>query len=244
MRVAQHKVELPNVGHRLGVTIRGLVCAFLVGPVHGEDSASSAVHTVDFTEQPAGEAVTWLQNRGYELRLDAKALNPRFNENGLTLSTDGEEAGLFVRKMDVGGASRLRVDWGVERYPEGADWEGGVYRVPIAVMVSFGEEGIESGSFFVPDAPYFISVFLSENAQPGKVYTANYYQKGGRYLCRPCNPPPGKTVSTEIDLDETFRMVFVRSEVPPITSFSFQMNTEDTSGGARAYIKRIQFLTQ
>ena len=210
----------------------------------GEDGSngSRVVYAIDFTGQPQGKAVDWLEQQGFELRFRAKALDPRFTGEGLMLSTDGRLAGLFARKLDLPRADRIRVVWGVESYPEGADWNGGVYRVPIAVMVSFGEEEIESGSFFVPDAPYFISLFLSQNADPGRPYVANYYHKGGRYFCVPCNAPTGETVTTEFDLIEAFQEEFGQTEVPPITSFSFQMNTEDTRGGARAYLSKVEFL--
>lgn len=212
------------------------------GPVAGAES--EIVHEIDFTGQSPGGAVDWLQEHGYELRLDAKALDPRFSEKGMVLSTDGREAGLFARDLKLPDASRMQVTWGVERYPEGADWENGVYRVPIAVMVSFGDKKISSGSLFVPNAPYFISLFLSENAKPGKAYTANYYPEGGRYFCQPCTPPVGETVTTELALDSAFRNEFGQSDVPPITSFSFQMNTKDTRGGAHAYIQSVEFLAR
>jgi len=210
----------------------------------GEDGStgSKVVYSIDFTGQPPGKAVDWLEQQGFALRLRAKALDPRFTEAGLMLSTDRRLAGLFARKLDLPRADRIRVVWGVERYPEGANWNEGVYRVPIAVMVSFGEEEIDSGSFFVPDAPYFISLFLGQNADPGKSYVANYYHKGGRYFCVPCSAPVGETVTTEFDLAEAFREEFDQTEVPPITSFSFQMNTEDTQGGARAFLSRVEFL--
>jgi hypothetical protein len=31
---------------------------------------------------------------------------------------------------------------------------------------------------------------------------------------------------------------------PPITSFAFQMNTEDTQGGAKAFLRKIEFLSK
>lgn len=228
---------------RIFQALLGLICllspaSLLVG------AESEVVRAFDFTGKSGDDAVAWLKKNGYELHLDADALEVRFSEKGLVLSTEGTEAGLFERDMELIEASRIRITWGVDRYPEGADWENGVYRVPIAVMISFGEEKIGSGSLFVPDAPYFISLFLSRNAQPDKAYTANYYHEGGRYFCKPCASPEGETVTTEFNLDQAFRDVFNRSEVPPITRFGFQMNTEDTNGGARAFIKRVEFLTR
>jgi hypothetical protein len=104
----------------------------------------------------------------------------------------------------VPGVRRLRVRWGVDRHPQGADWAKGVYRVPIAVMVSFGEDKMASGSLFVPNAPYFLSVFLGAHEQEGRAYTARYYHQGGRYFCQPCGVPSGQTVVTEFDLATHF----------------------------------------
>ncbi len=224
------------------ILLAGLGALTLAGPSYSAASPGEVVHTTDFTGQPAGPAIQWLRNEGYELRLDATALDPQFTDQGLTLSTKQQRAGLFGRKLTVPDARWIRIEWGVERYPDGADWENGIYRVPIAVMVSFGEKEISSGSFFLPNMPYFISVFLSRNAEAGKGYTANYYHKGGRYYCGPCAPRPGETVTTTFDLQGAFREAFAKDTVPPIKGISFQMNTKDTTGGARAYLRRIEFL--
>lgn len=212
--------------------------------VQPAQSEARVVHVIDFTGRAGGKAGDWLRNEGYEFKLDADALDPRFSDQGLVLSTEGQEAGLIARDLKLDDAGYIRVTWGVNRYPEGANWEKGVYRVPVAVMVSFGDKEIGSGSLFVPNMPYFISLFLSENARPGKAYKANYYKKGGRYFCQPCTPPAGETVTTEFDLHAAFRESFGSSDVPPITRFGFQMNTEDTKGGAEAYIQRVEFLAR
>jgi hypothetical protein len=147
-----------------------------------------------------------------------------------------------VQTLNVPHVRRLRVRWGVDRYPQGADWTKGVYRVPIAVMVSFGEDKIASGSLFIPNAPYFLSVFLGEHEQEGRAYTARYYKKGGRYFCQPCGVPPGQTVVTEFDLETNFIEQFQQRVLPSVSSVSFQMNTTDTTGGARAFLINIELL--
>ena len=202
------------------------------------------VHVIDFSDKPHGSAVDWLQENGYNFRLNAEDLGLHFSGKGLVLSTDGHTAGLIERAIKLSDVGSVRVTWGVDNYPEGADWENQIYRVPIAVMFSFGEKDIGSGSMFVPNTPYFISLFLSRNAKAGKAYTAKYFEKGGRYFCQPCSPPEGKTVTTEFDLDSAFRNQFDKSEVPLITSFGIQMNTKDTRGGARAYIERVEFIAR
>jgi hypothetical protein len=205
-------------------------------------AAGRVLYRVDFSTQPDGDAVAWLKRQGFEFHLKAHALAPRFEQGRLVLETATETAGVLVRKLNVPGVRHLRVRWGVDRYPQGADWAKGVYRVPIAVMVSFGEDKIDSGSMFVPNAPYFLSVFLGAHEQEGRAYTAKYYQQGGRYFCQPCGVPPGQTVVTEFDLETQFTEQFQQRVLPPVSSVSVQMNTTDTTGSARAFLITIELL--
>jgi hypothetical protein len=227
--------------------MRRLVCCLccvtlLLSSAALAGAASRVLYRVDFSTQPDGDAVAWLQQQGFEFHLKAHALAPRFEQGRLVLETATDTAGGFVRKLHVPGVRRLRVRWGVDRYPQGADWAKGVYRVPIAVMVSFGEDKIDSGSLFIPNAPYFLSVFLGAHEQEGRAYTARYYQKGGRYFCQPCGVPPGQTVVTEFDLATHFTEQFQPRVLPPVSSVGFQMNTTDTTGGARAFLMSIELL--
>jgi hypothetical protein len=205
-------------------------------------AASRIIYRVDFSSQPDGDAVAWLKRQGFAFHLKAHELAPRFEQGRLVLETATETAGGFVQTLHVPGVRRLRVRWGVDRYPQGADWAKGVYRVPIAVMVSFGEDKIASGSLFIPNAPYFLSVFLGAHEQEGRAYTARYYQQGGRYFCQPCGVPPGQTVVTEFDLETHFTEQFQQTVLPPVSSVGVQMNTTDTTGGARAFLMSIELL--
>ncbi len=208
-----------------------------------QTNSGEVVYAMDFASPAPGKATSWLEKKGFEFLMDAEALNPHFNGQSLVLETPGQTAGLFSKELRLSHARRIRISWGVDRYPRGADWDQGIYRVPIAVMISFGDREITSGSWFVPAAPYFIGLFLSQNAREGHAYTANYYQKGGRYFCQPCDAPAGETVTTEFDLAHAFKSQFDKAQVPPITGFGFQMNTEDTQGGARAFLKKVEFLS-
>ncbi len=236
-RFREHHGRMGLLALALAVSALGLV------PVPAwSNGGAEVVHSIDFTGQPEGEARTWLREQGFELRMSANELSPRFSDRGLVLSTEDAITGLFAKELRLTGADRVRVTWGVDRYPEGANWEKGTYRVPVAIMIAFGKKEIASGSLFVPNVPYFISLFLSKNAEPGKGYTANYYHKGGRYFCAPCSPPAGEAVTTTFDMSETFKRTFDKKQVPPITGFSFQMNTKNTRGGAKAFIERVEFL--
>jgi hypothetical protein len=185
-----------------------LCCVTLLLSSATAGAAGRVLHRVDFSTQLDGDAVAWLQQQGFAFHLKARDLAPRFESGRLVLETATETVGGFVQTLRVPGVRRLRVRWGVDRYPQGADWAKEVYRVPIAVMVSFGEDKVASGSLFVPNAPYFLSVFLGAHEQEGRAYTARYYKQAGRYFCQPCGVPPGQTVVTEFDLATQFTQQF------------------------------------
>ena len=212
------------------------------GPVWSENPSGKVVFTLDFSDQADGDAKPWLKANGFQFKLDADDLSPHFSHKRLVIETNTEAAGYFLKRVNLPNVKGVRISWGVDRYPQGADWEQGIYRVPIAVVISFGETKIDGGSFYIPDAPYFISLFLGEKEKSGRAYTGKYYKKGGRYFCEPCGVRPGGTVVTEFDLAEAFKFQFGQPEIPPVSSFGFQMNTEDTRGGARAFLKKVEFL--
>ncbi len=205
--------------------------------------SAEVLYSLEFSGQADGPADEWLKRQGFIFRLDADDLQPRFKDNRLELQTTRKKGGLFELPLKLANAKRLRIHWGVDRYPRGADWGSGVTAVPIAVMTSFGTKKISSGSFIVPNAPYFIGLFLGEKEQARQVYTGNYYKKGGRYFCTPCGTPLGKVVVTEFDLGHAFCTQFGQAIVPPISGLGFQMNTKGTSGGAAAFLEKIEYLS-
>jgi hypothetical protein len=229
---------------RFSVIARGLTVqtAFILA-LAGAPARAAVLHTFDFSTEPDGDAGPWLQKSGFQYELDAKKLDAKFKDRRLVLATTDNIAGLFINEVNVPNVKSVRISWGVNLYPDGADWEKGNYRVPIAVVISFGSKKIDSGLPFLPDAPYFISPFLSRNAVAGRIYTAKYFKKGGRYVCNPCAPDAGTLVTTTIDLAAIYNTQFEPGALPPVTGFSFQMNTKDTRGGASAFLQKVEFLS-
>ena len=228
---------------RWRVGILGIVCFWLPW-CRPFGATATPLHTIDFSGQPDGPAEEWLKQQGFTLRLDADDLQPHFKDNRLVLHTSRQKAGLFELPLHMSQVKRIRIHWGVERYPRGADWSQGITAVPIAVMTTFGTKRIKSGSLFVPNAPYFIGLFLGEKERANRAYTGNYYKIGGRYFCTPCGVPVGERVVTEFDLDRGFRAQFGQTVVPPISRFGFQMNTKGTSGGAKAFLEKVEYLSE
>lgn len=205
------------------------------------------LHSIDFTGHPDGPAVEWLEDQGFNLRLNAEEVNPQFRKGRLLLQTDGQHGGLFEKSVDVPNATRVRIQWGVERYPQGANWAEGVNAVAIAVMTTFGDERLKSGSAFAPNAPHFIGIFLGENERADRAYMGKYYHAGGRYYCAPCGVPTGETIVTEFYLGKAFNKQFPvaatppGSLLPPVSRIGFQMNTIGTQGGAVAFLERVEY---
>jgi hypothetical protein len=210
--------------------------------------ADELVHAFDFTTQPKGSAISWLKEQGFEFKLAFEALNPRFEKGALWLSTQRPEAGLcgvtFAKGSDLQQVKRLRLTWGVEEFPEGADWERGINRTPLAVMVSFGYERLSSGlPFGIQAAPYFISPFIGAREAEGKAYTGKFWKLGGRYICVK-RGKAGETMVSELAIDHLFQTLFSKSPTPAISAVGIQMNTKDTGGPAAAFIKKIEFLRE
>ena len=207
------------------------------------------IHVIDFTGKANGSAVSWLKEQGFEFELNAKKLNPRFENDALVISADGEMAGLFGLKFAqqdfIQGAKRVEIIWGVNKYPEGADWNNGINSVPIAVMLSFGSKKLSSGlPLGIKSAPYFLSPFIGREEDSDKMYVGKLWREGGRYFCVASGDQSGKIIKTDFEVDERFKSTFNLDKTPPITALAFQKNTQNTQGGSEAFIKKITFLSE
>jgi hypothetical protein len=207
------------------------------------------IYTIDFTGQKDGSAISWLEKNGFEFELAANELNPRFENDALVISTKNKVAGLFGLKFKqqdfIHNVKRVEIIWGVNRYPKGADWENGINRVPIALMLSFGTKKISSGlPFGISSAPYFLSPFIGKKEQLDKMYIGRLWREGGRYFCVASGDQSGKIITTDFEIDKRFKETFGQKKTPPITAFVIQKNTDDTEGGSEAFIKKVKFLSE
>ena len=212
-------------------------------------ASDKVIYTIDFTGQKNGSAILWLKKKGFEFELNANELNPRFENDALVINTDQKVAGLFGLKFKqrdfIHNTKRVEIIWGVNKYPHGANWENGVNSVPIAIMLSFGTEKLSSGlPLGVKSAPYFLSPFIGKKEQLDKMYLGKLWREGGRYFCVASGDHSGKTITTDFEIDDRFKLAFNQSNTPPITAFAFQMNTNNTEGGSEAFIKKVRFLSK
>ena len=131
----------------------------------------------------------------------------------------------------LSGINRIRINWGVEQYPEGADWSGPVeekrnVRNAIGVMIFLEMKIRKADRFSYLTSPIF-SLIPREKERPGKAYLANYWQKGGRYFCISCNGNVGEFIS-EMDIPNTFKDQF-GFDPPPITGIAIDADATNTS---------------
>jgi hypothetical protein len=209
-------------------------------------SASSVVYGIDFAGFVGGPVLGWLEARGFLPKQDAGNSNRvvySIARDTLMLETRSRAFGLLLNETDVRDYSRIRIEWGVDAFPQGASYENGIRSEAVMVYVFFGKERHASGSLFVPDSPYFIGLFLCESGTTDHPFTGRYHQASGRFVCVD-RPSPGAPVTTEYPIAEAFTRIFGKHTAPDISGFAIAIDTSSvrSTGVAKSFIKRIEFL--
>jgi hypothetical protein len=209
--------------------------------------AGRVVYRIDFSDYAGGSVEAWLESKGFKLREAAKHQDQLelSIENGALILTAKEQLRGFVYNdsLDVENFSKVRIEWGVIKYPEGASYERHVHNEALMIYISFGHEKMASGNIILPDVPYFIGFFLCKDDKLNTPYKGSYYLEGGRFVCLG-HPQPNETIVSEFDLVTAFRAYYEKSEVPPISGINFGVDTSDAGDGgkAAAFVKKIEFL--
>ena len=203
-------------------------------------AGGDVLYSIDFGKESSGDAIPQLKKKGFEFLLDSSDLNLKIANGRLELETEGKKAGLFGLRLSkpLQNVGKVLIEWGVEKFPEGADWKNGNNRLAIGAIFVLGKEKFPSGVPFVDPVPYFLAPFIGQKEQVGKMYLGKLYRKAGRYYC--LYNKTGPTTST-FNIDQKFKEAFGNKKSPPLTAFAFQMNTKNTTGGAKAFIKKITF---
>jgi hypothetical protein len=205
------------------------------------------VYRLDFAEYGGGPVKEWLESQGFKLKeaaTDPDLLGLSIQDGALVLKANGQIRGfIYKESLQIENFSTARLEWGMLKYPEGASYERKVRNEGLMIYISFGDEKIPSGNLILPDAPYFIGLYLCENDKLHTPYIGRYYLEGGRFVCLG-HPKPNETIISEFDLVTAFRTYYEKNEVPPISGINLGVDTSDTGNGgkAAAYVKRIEFL--
>ena len=214
-------------------------------PDKADVPAAKTLFAIDFSGNEGKNAVQWLKSNGFRFEKDAgnaKRLAFSFNASSLILEAKTFAFGLALRETpELLPVRKIRVVWGVDKYPSGASYENGLNREALMLYVFYGKEKV-SPEIFLPKSPYYLGLFLSDTDRQNKFYVGNTYKTCGRYACIG-NPKPGATVVSEFDIDSSFKAMFKKDKTPPLSGFSLEVDTGGTvDGTSKAFISRIEFL--
>lgn len=198
--------------------------------------------SLDFTTI-GPDARQWLKRNGFILKKDME--NDRFvrlagsKERGLLISVEQSAFGLAVRRdLDLHDVGRVEVQWGVTRYPKGADWLRGVHREPLMVTLFFGTEQ-EADHFYLPDSPFFIGLFLCKDGSRESPYLGKSYRQTGRYYCFD-DAENNLSGGSIINMAAAYKKWFAVDVVPPLTGIGIEVDTSGLADGrGSAWLKKI-----
>jgi Protein of unknown function (DUF3047) len=202
---------------------------------------------IDFSDYAGGPIEEWLQAKGFRLEQgaeDPELLRLSVHEGALVLEAKGRVKGFLVNQdVQLEKFSKIRIHWGISKYPKDASYEKNVNNEALMVYIFFGRDKLPSGHVAIPALPYFIGLFLGQEELLNTPYLGRYFHKGGRFVCVG-NPTPNETVISEFDLIAAFQTYFEKGEVPMISGITLGIDTFSSGdeGKAVAYIHRIEFL--
>ena len=95
---------------------------FISFSVHAE-----TIYELDFTSA-SGNVKEWFEKINWEFREDIDDMNLRFEDGKLVVEPTKDELGVMMREFDkrnyLQDVTKLHIEWGVDQYPQGADWSG------------------------------------------------------------------------------------------------------------------------
>jgi hypothetical protein len=202
---------------------------------------------IDFSDYTEGPVEEWLQAKGFRLEQGAEdpaLLALSIHEGALVLEAKGPVKGFLVNQdVQLEKVSKIRIHWGIIKYPKNASYERQVNNEALMLYIFFGQDKVPSGHFAIPALPFFIGLFLGQEEQLNTPYKGRYFQESGRFVCVG-NPNPYETVISEFDLIAAFQTYFRRGDVPMISGITLGIDTFSSGdkGKAAAYIYSIEFL--
>jgi hypothetical protein len=202
---------------------------------------------LDFSDYVEGSVEAWLQAKGFQLEHgaeDPELLALSIHEGALVVEAKAPVKGFLVnRDVQLAKVSKVRVHWGIIKYPHNASYERGIHNEALMLYIFFGQDKLPNGHVAIPALPYFIGLFLGQEEQLNTPYQGRYFHEGGRFVSVG-HPHPHDTAVSEFDLTTAFQTYFGKDDVPLISGLTLGVDTfrSGDQGRAAAYIHRIEFL--
>ena len=219
-------------------------CIAETNKANPESNNQDVIYTLDFAKasKESQKAREWLEKDGFIFKSDAgseRKINISFKDEALNFKSKAGVFGILLKELNISGANKVRIIWGVNKYPKNASYKNGVNNEALMVYIYFGKEKLDSGSMFIPGSPYFLGLFLGKTEDLNKACIGKHFKEGGRFICVGM-PKPGETVVSEFDLSSAFKNSFGKP-APFISAIALEAETSN-SGPADGFIKKIEFL--
>lgn len=224
------------------------VLLFIFSTIVAADSPKLA-HVVKFSDYDTGSVEDWLQRKGFDFKADARrrdSIDLDVTESRFIIEAKRHAFGLMPNEtVNVPEFTYVEIDWGVNKFPEGASYEQDIRNEAIMLMIFMGDERQPSGSMFIPDSPYFVGLFICHgDDRTNHPYVGSYFKKSGRYVCDN-NPLKGETVTTRFNLLDAYRSYFdkEKDDDPAVSGIAISLDTKKAKdkGQSSAFIKEIRF---
>lgn len=218
-------------------------------PVEVVNSQANQEYVMRFGDYRGGSIPHWLQSKGFKFSQEfnrSSVIKLYGSDNKLTIEAMRHAFGIMLNEsVNLRDFTYIEIDWGVNRFPEGASYEKNVRNESLMVFIFLGDERKASGSMFIPDSPYFIALFLCHgDDRVNHPYVGSYYKKSGRYVCLD-RPSEGRMVTTRFNLLEAYRKYYDdnRDDDPAVSGLGLSVDTKKagSSGRSSAFIREIRF---
>ncbi|NNK93874.1 MAG: hypothetical protein HKP41_05935 [Desulfobacterales bacterium] len=206
-------------------------------------TSAEQIWEIDFTALP-NNVRQELTGQGFSFEKGmskGKKIHIVTDDNNLKISTTRPAFGFMIKKdLQIQQANWLEIEWGIERYPEAANWDNSKNREAVMVYLFFGDP-LPADHFYLPDSPFFIGMFLGKHEVAKRPYIGGNYTATGRYVCLD-NPAPGQLITSRFNYSQAFKTWFDQATTPPVTGIAIEVDTGGLPDGlSSAFIKRITF---
>ncbi len=213
----------------------------------GASMRDEVAYLLDFSDYSDGPVEDWLESKGFKLEEDARDRTKLdLDVDGSSLNVEAKrpvQAFLVDEAANVKDFSKVRIEWGILKYPRGASYAKKINNEALMIYIFFGSDKVSSGSYLIPNSPYFIALYLCQDEKVHHPYKGRYFHKSGRFVCLG-KPPAKQTVVSEFDLVHAFKTYFSANDVPVISGISLAVDTTKSGdqGRASAFLKSIEFI--
>ena len=124
-----------------------------LGLATATSGSDTPIHVIKFHDYETGSEEDWLIGKGFEFRRDMQRrdrIDLEIESEGLKIEAKRRAFGMMLNEAaNISEFSRIEIDWGVYRFPDGSSYEQGVRNEALMLIVFMGDERLPSGSALI-----------------------------------------------------------------------------------------------